>query len=367
MTGNNQEVQRNNQQSTKRRNVLATLAGGAVSGTLISPVGAKKGNDYVEIVTDVHDGEPISKETVPAKWYRGVLNSRRVQENLVQRYSGHPAVKAVGRPAGKNKVEDLNIPRVQLQVKKTKDSPPEIPSQVEGVQVETTEWERPSTEACNDTTYDCVPGGCLLDTENTQGDFDAHSGACDIVYDGNPAYLTCAHGMGECGDDITGQVVKSGADPGKKIGEVVDYNWRGDWAVVDVTWDNEISGLANAIIDSYTTYGVSGHVTQDGLDYLASSEETVYQYGMMSCESSGKVNDPSLWYSYCEGDMVKFVSTTCDTESGDSGGVHYRNLGFGETIIGVHHGGDDGWSWASQAHYINANNPIEFGLGNPSC
>lgn len=346
-----------------RRKWLHSVGGGALVFTTHGVLDTRS-DDAKKIITAANRGEAVRTEVVPNEWYEKIIDSRRARDRLVDELYSHDDVGEITITTEDEKIEGLAIPKIEIGLLKDGEVPDPIPSRVEGIKIETTTHRPPQTE-CNSQAYDCVPGGCRVDTEGQDGDFFWHSGACAVDYNLNEHFITCAHGMGDCGDgDLSGHEVRVGEDSSaKKIGTVQEHSWAGDWAVCNVSSDNEIDGLANEVLGGNS---IAAHVTENGIDYLMSNSSTVHKYGDATCQTSGTV-DGKPTYTYCNSSR-EWVRTTANSQGGDSGGVHFVNYdNAGETdIIGVHHGSTSN-AWASPAYTIVNNTSIDFGIGSNTC
>lgn len=333
----------------RRRSLLKVASGALITA---SPVIRKgRANDsFVEIVTGVYEGTPIATEQVPKKWYNQVTDARIGGRKLINKYSGEPWLVSIGQTAANERINGLSTHKLKIGVTAYDDAPNDLPDINNGIKVDIVEKDTPNKE-CS-TTCSCVKGGSNINVG---------SNGC-TVKDPNLGLgvITAAHGIGDCGDDIQNEVIKSCPvfDP-KKIGEVEKWSWNQDVAFAVETSDAAISGLDNEIISA--TYEVTGHVSEDGIDYMISNGEEAHKYGQKTCHTKGTVKSKSYLDVCGNGISRTFIETGADADTGDSGCPHYRELdNYGiVNVVGIHHGSGVN-SYASAAFEINEKLDLEF-------
>lgn len=171
-------------------------------------------------------GEAIATKEVPTQWYNRVKKTRREQESLYNRYSDKPWLVSVNRKCGKEMIEGKPAHVLEVGVTDKSNISVEIPTEVNGIEVSVQEQTPPEPQSCDDAcdcnTYTYYEGGGMGDTEEQDGTLHAHSGCIIAEYPNysNPGLLTCAHGMGNCGDSIKNHEVRAGADSGLLVGYV---------------------------------------------------------------------------------------------------------------------------------------------------
>ena len=210
---------------------------------------------------------------------------------------------------------------------------------------------------CDDTEWDCIPGGAIIRTERDDGtDITRCSLTCEIQYQSIDHLMTSAHCFNACDEDPIGYHLKHG---GEVIGEVVEYDVNLDFAIIE-----PVDGLKmdDSIIDE--SQSIFGHVTRDGVEDLRDSGETVYHYGSTTCKTSGVVDGiTSNLSGSCDFD-IEAPRMTTNADPGDSGGPHYHHeqslLIDALGIIGPHWGGDT-YEWAPPGYTITDQYDITFG------
>lgn len=309
----------------------------------------------VEIVTDKQDDRPLVTEQVPKQWYNRVLRARDGQQRLSERYSAKEWYHSVDRTTGDMMIGGLAAHELEIGVTSREEAPDDLPEEINEIPVTVAERE-PIQNDCS-TTCSCVKGGSNIGDGLT---------LCCSVEDSTYGYgiLTCAHGFGDCGDNIHGTDVYVCPNGNTNyIGEVKKFGWNLDWAFVD-TSNARISGLDNKVISS--NYEVKGHVTKDGVDYMISNGETVHKYGQTTCHTKGAAENIRDRDNCNNGSEDPFVSSKGDADQGDSGGPHYRehhNYGY-TTIVGVHKWSAGGFKYASAAYKLHNNHGISFSINN---
>lgn len=343
----------------KRRDVLKK-SGGAIAALSMVPASVEASSDDTTIiVTDEYKGDPLAKEEVPTEWYQQVKNARTHQDALSSQYSDESWLVSVTRKPSDDRIGDLNAFKLEIGVTSSQEAPNFLPEQIDGIPIEVVE-EEPPTQECS-TTCSCVKGGTTVDTEGPNG-LHAHSGCATIEHPNysDLCYLTCAHGMGDCGDNISSNEIRACKDSNSElIGYVDEWGWDLDWAFAEEATLASISGLDNGIISA--SYDVSGHVTENGIDQMIADSSTAEKFGMKTCNTSGVLDGVANW-EYCSAGQEDWVKNTANSDGGDSGGVHFRERDSYNitTVIGVHHGSTSNHSWSGAAYRLNNKHSIEF-------
>jgi len=262
-------------------------------------------------------------------------------------------------PSQTDKLEKKNVPCIEIEVSDTQQAQRsgDVPEEKDGVNVRVVESSDPEPHKCNDQTYDCIPGGAIVNPEQPDGSFSVFcSFTCEVTYNGDYHLMTAAHCFDACSGSIIGRKVKHG---GEVIGEVVEYDVNLDFAIIEP--DSNVT-MDDTIISEQ--YSILGHYSKNGVEDLRDSGETVSHYGVTTCKTQGQVDGitPNL-QGGCDFD-VEAPRMTTNTDDGDSGGPHY-NVASGLLksigIIGAHWGGGSTYSWAPAAYRIADEYDITFG------
>lgn len=350
------------EKSAKRRAVLKTIGTGAGFSAIGVVNAGGSSDDTVEITTvetNSRYSQNVTKE-VPSDWYHHVQRSRKAGQNLQRNLSKKSWFEGITRVQSSEKIAGKRVSQINVEASNPGEAKRSgnVPDKENGVAVNIVESSEPEPQACNTQSYDCVPGGAQVRTENTSGSYFYCSATCEVMYNGEDHIMTSAHCFHDsCSDDITGQKLKQGSEV---IGEVVEYDMGLDFAVIEpysgVSLDDSVIGEDPSII---------GHVTKDGIEDLQSSGETVYRYGRTTCRESGQVDGITPCFAGSCNGCVEAPKTTHYAEDGDSGGPHYQMvddlLVTGIGIIGPHWGASDTHSWAPAAYMIANEYDIQFG------
>lgn len=153
-----------------------------------------------------------------------------------------------------------------------------------------------------------------------------YSGCCRVNYQGEPAYMTVAHGGPKADDytfpgctdtDITGLQVYQGSEQ-IPLGNIAEYDYDKDFSIiVPDDYENDLSPRVHP-----GEGPVFGHVTEDGVD--DSMGEPVRKFG--ACTGSvlaGDLYDHRLWGPCGGAWKTKYVFSKGHPCAGDSGGPNY--------------------------------------------
>lgn len=352
-----------------RRRYLKYTGSAGLGGLGLTTVGTGVtfGGDTVDIVfTRDEDGPAVTKE-VPGEWYTRALRSRQVQDALKEQYGGQSWLGSVGRRASAEEVGGLSTFDINVGARDVDAAKRALPDEIDGFTIDVRGYEEPDPHSwCNTYSYYCVPGGAYVVVEQNDGDLKAHSAACIAKNSsGYVRYLTCAHGfLADCGDDIKYNKLWQGSDR-NYVGYVTSWHDTQDWALVRESSYSEVAGINNKIISA--SPDVRGWVTEDGIDYLISTDYTTYQYGARTCRSSDELRGDD-WYWWCGG-WTKRGNTYTDAISGDSGSPHYIYYDGYVYLIGPHFGHDPvtGFRLPQLAYRIHDAHGITFGSTYDTC
>lgn len=189
--------------------------------------------------------------------------------------------------------------------------------------------------------------------------------------------MTCAHSFEEnkCSEDLRGRELRLDDSSSSLVGGVAEYDHAMDFAYAPDAYNSDIDGIRNSILNE--PYTISGHVSASGIDDLIASDEIVHQYGAASGKTSGQLEEDSPYDRCNNARAPTYVISSANTQSGDSGGPHYRYYDFGGntylSIIAPHNGRASGigdypsdWSAGCAAYEISNGYGIQFG-GTPTC
>lgn len=192
-----------------------------------------------------------------------------------------------------------------------------------------------------------------------------------VDFGGDDALLTCAHPRGianghesdgqECDPSYYVNVGASIYQDSQYFGDVENGSIYMDIAVIKRDSGSSLSGISSSVYNQTGT--IQGHVTEDGLADLKSSNRTIYHQGLSTCKTSGTVNKYNIRERNCQYDgnhnpqyPAKWVEVSTHTEPGDSGGPHYDVIEFNNQkylyLIAPHYGGSSA-SYGCSAYYIN--------------
>jgi hypothetical protein len=328
-----------------RRSLLKKGVIGGVAGSFGLAYVPRRTNavETVKIVTARGSGEIKKTAEVPEEWYEHVERSRKVIDRIRSELQQHRGVSWLERSPSVEQIHGLNKPEIVARVNSS-DYEGGLPSDVDGVKIqteETTELDVLSTNRCADSgcynacDFSPVPGGVAIKGE-TGAPFDPgpnegekyHIGTscCRVKRNGSKKLLTAAHLFHRYkSSDYSGECDSNKLDDrkafqnGDQIGSVAEGYTSPDWVTIDSdpnsSFDNTIEG------ESGTIGTVRGYVTSNGVDHLMSNNTTVYQMGVHSGKTSGKVEaDDAGIDDGCpdmEGAGIRTSTTVAD---GDSGG-----------------------------------------------
>ncbi|MEZ3144821.1 hypothetical protein [Halobaculum sp. MBLA0143] len=315
-------------------------------------------DDGVRIDTIKHRGETLKSKLVPKEWYQHETRVDAVAGALRQQYEDIKTVDGVGLTGTDRTVAGKRVTRPIIYTSESA-SAVSVPSKRDGISIEQRETPDLRLDTCYDQDYDNVPGGVQVETGVP------FSVACRVINsDGEPRLMTCAHGFKQCEGSIKGDEL---TQSDRLIGGVEDWSVGQDWATVSLSASSPINGFDPGVVD--TQRDVLGYVTENGIKDLISTGETVYHRGRKTCAQSGQVKETGFVFSNCEGtpqeDYGKYIRMSTYTESGDSGGIHYKRYKVDgkeyASVIAPHHGSSNYGSYGCPAYRIHNNHGFDFG------
>lgn len=348
----------------RRRFLGYTGVAGATGLGLATPgAGASFGGNGTEIViARDNDGPDLTRE-VPTQWYQQTQASRRVQNALANRYENASWLGDIKRHASGPEIGGMETFEITVGARNVAAARQAVPDELEGISIDVEEYDEPTPEWCNTNTYSCMQGGQYVTVERNDGYYVSHSGTCVVKNSsGYVRYMTCAHGfLVNCDDDIKYNKMYTGSS-NYYVGYVTDWDKWQDFAVVRESGYSDIRGFHNRVLGEYDR-PIRGHVSEDGIDYLASNTRQVRKYGAKTCKTKGDLKGDTV-HKYCGGHVRRSYQTT-NTDNGDSGSPHYmhtkRNGKWVLYIIGPHYGSGSTYSFSSLGYRINERHGITFG------
>jgi hypothetical protein len=243
-----------------------------------------------------------------------------------------------------------------------------IPDDVDGIPVNVDRSPRAVETACYYDDYDDIPGGAAYQCPEVNG---TATLCCRVKDYRDGAWRTYMLGVrhnhmsdgDNCQDEDASQTSWEQFDT--PAGEVEEGFQHHDAVLLELT--DSSRSVSTAIADESGT--VSGRVTSDGLDCLKSTNETVYKRGHANCKGSGTIEKTEEilecgWSTDYVGGVVR---TTCEQNSGDSGGPVYYKDGSDLYIVNIatHRPGDGSHdAMGSSAESMNDKQGFWFG-GDP--
>ncbi len=271
--------------------------------------------------------------------------ARKAYNELTKRYNDSNVVKSVGRSVERDKTIDrYSQPDLRVYVDDIDSSRPSILDKLHDITIRKLRHKEGQLDCEEDYHRTTDPlEGALAGGGSESGCPDSATWACRLKdQDTSEHYmLHCAHTFDLC----------SGGGKGawnmcNVVGKVNKYSLSRDVAIVQQTDNMDVSGYDNWIANE--VWGpISGHVTQDGVDELIPTEETVYKRGKRTCLTEGIIHELTNGSTSCAQDNYNYVRISNNHEPGDSGGPYYvrRTTPSGErylAMVGIHHG-SDGW------------------------
>lgn len=352
-----------------RRNLLKSIGGTALVASSSSVISAK--TPTVEIVTVRGKGGAIRQtKKVDEAWYNLEMKADRVRENLESSFDNHPRFHSASIGVSDELINGRKKPQINAFVKPKAEKPElsskklDLPSSIDGINVTQEVKEDVELDHCAEV-VDRLQGGDALDEDDSSG---PGSATCAVEEYGSIRVMTAEHVVdpssdpADCESPMYDDTWNYDTDD-NHIGGVVNFDKSQDWATVSPT--NSDIPIGDSIRGEYGT--LAGHETLDGLRDLKSTGETVYHRGWKTCTTSGQVKSVKESVDRCGGSATSddYVKVSTYTESGDSGGPHYKTFTYnGNTymsIIAPHRGGQ---SIGCGAYAINRDYPISFDLSN---
>jgi len=191
-----------------------------------------------------------------------------------------------------------------------------IPDHMGEVPVELEEVGLPTKKLCYDHDYDDPPTGAICGPN-----YDSWGTLGPPMFKNNNSYYTCNYHV------FDNYGTMSGGDfnqHNQHIGNIVDWRCHQDWVAAEPT-----NGFTPSRDIAGTSKQTSGHLTKDGINTIASKNESVYKRGVKTCWSGGEVigiGDATVWDEpNCarRSHQVKWGSQS-DMGDGDSGSTAFH-------------------------------------------
>jgi hypothetical protein len=325
MSGNNDS---NDEHQVTRRQVLQTLGAGSI---MFSAGVASSDEDTIRIPVGNLKGETIYRE-VPADWWDHVQHVESVQ---AKRNVGSKAI-ATSICAGTNMVhgqKKLNL-KMYYEPDLSEDDADDIfPDSVDGIPVQTEKADPDKIEDGNcplKKTFDPMVGGM----DGVGGTLCCR--AYSMVHDEWVMVMT-THQISSrdniCNDSLGGDDIYY---DGKKMGEVLDWKGKYDWAAISEDGLDYSGDLVTEIEPSIQKEPINGEWTN--YSYLLSKSLPVVKIG----GSTNREYGPILEYNYtrpkpgsCNDLENEGIKISMDAAKGDSGGPIYYNADGNIMLIGM--------------------------------
>lgn len=302
-----------------RRTVLQGVSGGVAT---VGLAGIVSGDDRTtEIVTVKQGDEPVVVKKVSRTWWEHVETARAVRERLQERLANDGDVESVALGLGSGTVGGRPERRVTVKVNDETASPG-LPDSIDGVPVgieEARSINLHTGDYCDIEDEDPVPGGAAL-THDSVGDDDPYfTATCPVMKGGFLHVLTTGHAFGSptwCTTMSDVDVYQGESE--EEIGELETVDIDADYALID--HDSDLSLADEVKTSSSETVRISGHVTEDGMEYRKG--DTIEKYGAKTCKTAGTLDEVDDG-GHCSGDVDWVYVDDLTSEVGDSGSPYF--------------------------------------------
>lgn len=338
-----------------RRRVIQTVGSASTSFSLATSAGTVVGatdGPTVTIPVVMVDGEPKTTKEVPKAWWNFESRASKVRNKVSRRYRQHKNVVGFALGRSNKRVSGRRVSTVDILVKPGTEGSLDVPDQVDEVKIEIKPDPQFTPTDCYDQTYDCVPGGAHISSDNGSA-----TAGCKVTYSNDSYLLTAAH-------TFTDKCSRIGGEPAyqpnsRKIGEVDVYNHQKDYALVGQTSDSKGSGFTDEVVDHNWTQ--SGYVSQEACKDFKSTGEQITHFGKTTCEKTTTINQCEASFGYCnDTDNPWAVTFDYEVESGDSGGPFVHKYTFNNkiyfSVLAITHGSGSGYSNGVAAHEMTNEN-----------
>jgi hypothetical protein len=353
-----------------RRTALKTLgvtAGATGVGPLLDTASAS--GDTVTIVTKKSGDEVVETREVSRRWYTQAKRARQVSDTLSDSLLNHDDVFSVGIGIGDSHIDGLRSKKVDVRLaSKTTDA--YIPSEVDNVEVDIVNRGDSLKPYCYEQDYDPLRGGIV-----TSGPHHTGSMCCRVSKDGTQYMLSARHlfvddNDGVCDSGSYSTVNRDAYQNGDKFGTVFEDSTERDTALIEVDPDGSRDSTSRWIVDQ--SGGVCARMTQNGLDYYASSGDYINMRGITTCQGQCQIQSYDNSVGCPDTNLVLteqvFYDDYC-AGPGDSGGPVYSDNSGELVVAGIITGGlSDGTVTGASASGMNQYDDIVFDTSGPySC
>lgn len=312
-------------ESIKRRDALKALGSSTIALATLSTTIAGASQKTKEVPELLSAGEVVKYMEVPVDWHQHVKHAREAKKKLTEQIGDLPNVFSTALVGQKEEFGGKRGLQIRVQVKDRLRAT-NIPDRVDDIPVLT----EPAPQSHG-------PAGCY---NNEQ---ESHAAGGELVGWANGGYgtctgavwssstekqlLHCAHVFwDDCNDAKYGDIVgRKVARMGTEIGEVVEYDRKGDYVLIDNQGYN--STFERHIEESdYSRPDLIGWVSRSKIDSMASSStgDDVNKVGATHGLNSGEIVASSKSFTFdCFNFHDEGVEATTDFANGDSGGPVY--------------------------------------------
>jgi hypothetical protein len=294
------------------------------------------GGNEVEITVVNNENGPDLTKRVDADWYQYEKHVEGVKQDAAEELLSNSGVKAVG--IGSGLAQEGGRSAGHLRVYVDEDLSAAAIDSYQSIPVERIERQESVNMACdcNTDAGSIAYGGERSLFPISQTEASAGSLGCEVTYNDSKYMLTAYHNFtSSCGDDIGGRTAYQdfNDDYFAYVPDGSDTYFDGvqDWALLARNENGPVDDFNNYIADYRGK--LSGNVTKDGLmDYMCSSDGTVYKQGFKTCKDQGCVvdRDKTTRNADCtSGSSDGFIEYDgIRSEPGDSGGILFRQFTF---------------------------------------
>lgn len=309
---------------TRRSTLKAVGSSIAITGTggITSASDGKR-----EIIVSRKGNEIRDTELVPKDWYQHIQFARTDLETAQNQHASQPGV--VNTMLIRSEKTYGGKPGTAIKIEVESEFEGSLPSRIGTTPVTTEEEKETVLTACYyDEGFSNMPAGVAINNpDDSSTKSEMGTAGSRVNHNGYPRHITSAHIFDACENNPTASgSAETLYHNGTARGDVIEANSTHDWAVVN---DGDGNGYYTDQIESGsgTIGSVQGHVTEDGLSSLMTSQDYVVekqgimtghqQYGTLDAihtSSAASCTDMS-------GDGVR---NSLDQTVGDSGGPVFR-------------------------------------------
>lgn len=264
-------------------------------------------------------GEDVARtREVSREWYNDALRAREVKSELTDTQGSGNEIRSIGVTVLDNRIDGLRSHGVEINLPRSDQNA--VPNEIDGVPIvkrDLGEFEG----TCYQGNSENIKGGHGHNWYNTDGDRFNASLCCRVEKNNTKYMMACRHVFIDDGrdndncssEDVTGEYWYKDGD---LMGDV-EYGYQNHDMTLLRNWSDK--ELSDWIVD--TSGSISGRVTKDGLDYLASNDVTVHKRGITTCKESGGIESYGNTDFCGNGNYVSgVVNTSIESKDGDSGG-----------------------------------------------